>query len=94
MDFYRARSLAVNTGAYLFCIALTFTGAVFLPRVLPSPRSLENTVQDGSNQDTFPTAGHAAEAFVGGCAGLTISMALCALAMGYLEKRRYIGRRR
>ena len=90
MDFYRARSLAVSAGAYLFCASLTIGGAVFLPRVLPSPRSLEHLV----GKDTSPRAVYAAEALAGAVIGLTVSTALCALATSYLEKRGYIGRRR
>lgn len=90
MDFYRARSLAVNTGAYLFCASLTIGGAVLLPLVLPSPRSLENIVQGSSTQDSSPTAVYAVEAFVGGCAGLTVSMALCTLTISYLERKKHI----
>ena len=90
MDFYRARSLAVNTGAYLFCASLTVAGAALLPRVLPSPRSLEHLV----GRDTSQTAVYAAEALAGAVAGLTVSTVLSCAAMGYLEKRGYIGRRR
>jgi len=94
MDFYRARSLAVNTGAYLFCASLTVAGAAILPRVLPSPKSLENTVQGGSTQDTSSKATYTGKAVVGGIIGLAVSTVLSCSVIACLEKMEYIGRRR
>ena len=94
MDFYRAREIAISVAPYLFCAILTVAGAAILPHVLPSPKSLENTVQGSSAQNTSSKATYTGKAIVGGIIGLTVSTVLSCSVVACLEKMEYIGRRR